>query len=111
MHFVGQSTILSLTVDQGTGQAYCLAHHLTVDGGKRRLMLRHRTEREVISPSTGVATQIQIVRPENSGVHDLGSVGPEVNVGIMRCTGAAMNKQAVVAAGLEGESRRARSQS
>jgi hypothetical protein len=38
-HFVGQSTILSLTADQGTGEAYCLAHHLTVDGGKRRLMI------------------------------------------------------------------------
>ena len=39
MHFLGQSTILSLTADQGTGEAYCLAHHLTVDGGKRRLMI------------------------------------------------------------------------
>src|SRR6202046_2328196 len=39
MHFVGQSTILSLTADQGTGEAYCLAHHLTVDGGKRQLMI------------------------------------------------------------------------
>jgi SnoaL-like domain len=39
MHFVGQSTILSLTPDKGTGQAYCLAHHLTVDGGKRSLMI------------------------------------------------------------------------
>jgi hypothetical protein len=39
MHFVGQSTILSLTADQGTGEAYCLAHHLTVDCGKRRLMI------------------------------------------------------------------------
>ena len=39
MHFVGQSTILSLTDDQGTGEAYCLAHHLTVAGGKRRLMI------------------------------------------------------------------------
>jgi hypothetical protein len=39
MHFVGQSTILSLTPDRGTGEAYCLAHHVTVDGGKRRLML------------------------------------------------------------------------
>jgi hypothetical protein len=26
MHFVGQSTILSLTADRGTGEAYCLAH-------------------------------------------------------------------------------------
>ena len=39
MHFVGQSTILSLTNDQGTGEAYCLAHHLTVDGQKRLLMI------------------------------------------------------------------------
>ena len=39
MHFVGQSTLLSLTDDRGTGEAYCLAHHLIVDGGKRRLMV------------------------------------------------------------------------
>jgi hypothetical protein len=39
MHLVGQSTILTLTADRGTGEAYCLAHHLTVDGGKRRLMI------------------------------------------------------------------------
>ena len=39
MHFVGQSTILSLTSDRGTGEAYCLAHHLTVDGDKRKLMV------------------------------------------------------------------------
>jgi SnoaL-like domain len=38
-HFVGQSTILTLTADRATGEAYCLAHHLTVDDGKRRVML------------------------------------------------------------------------
>jgi ketosteroid isomerase-like protein len=38
-HFVGQSTIFTLTDGQATGEAYCLAHHITVDGGKRRLML------------------------------------------------------------------------
>ena len=38
-HFVGQSTIFTLTGDQATGEAYCLAHHVTLDGGKRRLML------------------------------------------------------------------------
>jgi ketosteroid isomerase-like protein len=38
-HFVGQSTIFTLTDDRGTGEAYCLAHHLTVEGGKRRLMI------------------------------------------------------------------------
>jgi hypothetical protein len=41
MHFVGQSTILSLTSDRGTGEAYCLAHHLTVDGEKRKLIGGH----------------------------------------------------------------------
>jgi hypothetical protein len=39
MHFLGQSTILSLTDDRVTGEAYCLAHHLTVDGEKRQLMI------------------------------------------------------------------------
>jgi len=39
MHFVGQSTILTLTADRGTGEAYCLAHHLTIEGEKRRLMI------------------------------------------------------------------------
>ena len=38
-HFVGQSTIFTLSADRGTGEAYCLAHHVTVEGGKRRLML------------------------------------------------------------------------
>jgi ketosteroid isomerase-like protein len=38
-HFVGQSTILSLTDDQAIGEAYCLAHHVTVAEGKRRLMI------------------------------------------------------------------------
>jgi hypothetical protein len=38
-HFVGQSTIFTLTDGQATGEAYCLAHHVTVKGGKRRLML------------------------------------------------------------------------
>jgi hypothetical protein len=39
VHFVGQSTILTLTADRGTGEAYCLAHHLTVDCEKRQLMI------------------------------------------------------------------------
>ncbi len=39
MHFVGQSTVLTLAGDRGTGEAYCLAHHLTVDGKGRRLMV------------------------------------------------------------------------
>ena len=37
-HFVGQSTIFTLSDNRGTGETYCQAHHVTVDGGKRRLM-------------------------------------------------------------------------
>jgi SnoaL-like domain len=39
MHFVGQSTILTLTGDRATGEAYTLAHHLTIKGEKRQLMI------------------------------------------------------------------------
>jgi hypothetical protein len=38
-HFVGQSTIFTLNGDRAAGEAYCLAHHVTVDGEKRRLMI------------------------------------------------------------------------
>lgn len=39
MHFVGQSRTLSLTAQRGTGETYCLAHHLTIDGVKQQLMI------------------------------------------------------------------------
>ena len=38
-HFVGQCTIFTLNGDRATGEAYCLAHRVTVDGEKRRLMV------------------------------------------------------------------------
>jgi hypothetical protein len=38
-HFVGQSTIETLTIDRATGETYCLAHHVIVDGEHRRLMV------------------------------------------------------------------------
>ena len=39
MHFLGQTTILTLTSGKGTGETYCMPHHLTVKDGKRRLMV------------------------------------------------------------------------
>ena len=39
MHFLGQTTILTLTGDRGTGETYCMPHHLTIDGESRRLMV------------------------------------------------------------------------
>jgi hypothetical protein len=38
-HFIGQSTIYTLTGNRAIGETYCLAHHITVDNGNRRLML------------------------------------------------------------------------
>jgi hypothetical protein len=37
-HFNGQSTI-RLDGDRATGESYCIAHHLTLDGDKRTLMI------------------------------------------------------------------------
>jgi ketosteroid isomerase-like protein len=39
MHFLGQTKILTLTSDRGTGETYCMPHHLTIQGGKRQLMI------------------------------------------------------------------------
>jgi hypothetical protein len=41
MHFVGQSTIFTLRGDRATGEAYCIAHHLTLDGEQRRMMVAY----------------------------------------------------------------------
>ena len=38
-HFVGQSTLFSLTSDRANGETYCLAHHVTVSEEKRSLMI------------------------------------------------------------------------
>jgi ketosteroid isomerase-like protein len=38
-HFIGQCTIFTLTADRATGVTYCLAHHVTVDGERKRLMI------------------------------------------------------------------------
>ena len=41
MHFVGQSTIFTLAGDRATGEAYSLAHHITIEGENRRLMVAY----------------------------------------------------------------------
>ncbi|HTA54710.1 MAG TPA: nuclear transport factor 2 family protein [Candidatus Acidoferrales bacterium] len=38
-HFVGQTTISALSEDRATAESYCLAHHITIHGAKRHLML------------------------------------------------------------------------
>jgi hypothetical protein len=39
MHFLGQTTVFTLSGDRSTGETYCMPHHLTIDGEKRRLMI------------------------------------------------------------------------
>jgi hypothetical protein len=39
MHFLGQTTILTLTRDRGTAETYCMPHHLTIKDAKRSLMI------------------------------------------------------------------------
>jgi hypothetical protein len=38
MHFNGQSTV-GVDGDRATGETYCLAHHVSSDGGRRSLMI------------------------------------------------------------------------
>jgi ketosteroid isomerase-like protein len=38
-HFVGQCTLHTLNGGRAIGETYCLAHHVTVNGDKRRLMV------------------------------------------------------------------------
>ena len=53
-HFVGQSTIFTLTNERATGETYCLAHHLTVDGEKRRLMVASLRYQDTFVKKDGV---------------------------------------------------------
>jgi hypothetical protein len=39
MHFIGQSTVITLSEEQGSGTTYCMAHHVTLEGERRRLMI------------------------------------------------------------------------
>jgi hypothetical protein len=53
-HFLGQSTIFTLLDDRATGEAYCLAHHLTVTGSKRRLMVASLRYGDTFEKTDGV---------------------------------------------------------
>jgi hypothetical protein len=52
-HFVGKSTIFTLTDDRATREAYRLAHHVTVGGGKRRLMIASLRYRDAFVKTDG----------------------------------------------------------
>jgi hypothetical protein len=54
MHFVGQSTIFTLKGDRATGEAYCIAHHLTLDGEQRRMMVAYLRYLDTFAKIDGV---------------------------------------------------------
>jgi hypothetical protein len=54
MHFLGQTTILTLTGDRATGETYCMPHHLTVDDNKRRLMIAALRYYDTFAKTDGV---------------------------------------------------------
>ncbi len=39
MHFLGQTTVRTLAAGRGSGETYCLAHHVTIEGERRSLMI------------------------------------------------------------------------
>jgi len=53
MHFLGQTTILTLTGDRGTGETYSMPHHLTIDGNGRRLMIAALRYRDAFVKTDG----------------------------------------------------------
>ena len=46
--------LASLADDRATGEAYCLAHHVTVDGGKRRLMVASLRYLDAFAKASGM---------------------------------------------------------
>ena len=54
LHFIGQSTIISLTEDWAAGETYCLAHHLTVTAQQRRLMIAALRYMDTFARTDGV---------------------------------------------------------
>jgi ketosteroid isomerase-like protein len=52
MHFNGQSTI-SLDGDRATGESYCIAHHLFIEDGERKLMIAWLRYRDTFAKVDG----------------------------------------------------------
>ena len=51
-HFNGQSTI-TLDGDRATGESYCIAHHLSITGDERRLMLAYLRYNDTFAKANG----------------------------------------------------------
>jgi ketosteroid isomerase-like protein len=52
MHFNGQSTV-TLQGDRATGISYCMAHHMTIEGGKQKLMVAAIRYHDILARQNG----------------------------------------------------------
>ena len=52
MHFNGQSTI-TLDGDRATGESYCIAHHLSISGDQRTVMLAYLRYHDTFARANG----------------------------------------------------------
>jgi ketosteroid isomerase-like protein len=52
MHFNGQSTI-TLDGDRATGESYCIAHHLSISGDQRTVMLAYLRYHDTFAKANG----------------------------------------------------------
>jgi hypothetical protein len=52
MHFNGQSTV-ELDGDRATGLSYCVAHHVSVEGNKRSMMVAQIRYRDTFTKHDG----------------------------------------------------------
>jgi hypothetical protein len=52
-HFIGQSTLYTLTGNRAIGETYCLAHHVTIDGKKRSLMVASLRYHDTFAKTAG----------------------------------------------------------
>jgi hypothetical protein len=52
MHFNGQSAV-TLDGDRASGETYCLAHHVYLDDGKRKLMIAALRYQDIFAKADG----------------------------------------------------------
>ena len=53
-HFIGQSTIYTLTSNRAIRETYYMAHHVTADRGTRRLMVASLRYHDTLANSDGI---------------------------------------------------------
>src|SRR6266850_7508408 len=83
MHFLGQTTLLTLTRDRGTGETYCMPHHLTIKDGKQRLMIAALRYTDTFVKMDGAwlfaERQLTSIGWNSANCHERSSDGPQTS--------------------------------